>query len=47
MFKALTDSDIIPKTFAPVMNEELNYLMLKESIRKKDSQLGDNERDKK
>ena len=44
IFKALIDSDICPKEFTLGINEEQNYLRLKESFRIKDNQLGDIER---
>ena len=44
--KALIDSDISHEELRLVIKEEQNYLRLKESIQKKDSQLGDIERDR-
>ena len=44
--KALIDSDISHEELRLVIKEEQNYLRLKESIQKKDSQLDDIERDR-
>ena len=43
--KALINSDVSHEEFTLVINEEPNYLRLKESIKTKDSQLDDPEGD--
>ena len=42
--KELIDSDISHEEFTLVINEEQSYLKLKQSIRTKESQIGDIER---
>ena len=44
--KVLIDSGISHEEFTLVINEEQNYFRLKESIRSKDDQLSDIERDR-
>ena len=44
--KALIDYNISHEEITPVINEEQNYFRLKESIRAKDDQLSDIERDR-
>ena len=46
IFKALIDSDNSKKRFMLVIDEDQNYLILKENIRIKDSQLGEIERNR-
>ena len=46
MSKALMDSDMSHEKFTLVINEKQNFLRLKESIKRKDSQLGDIKRDR-
>ena len=46
MSKALMDSDMSHEEFTLVINEKQNFLRLKESIKRKDSQLGDIKRDR-
>ena len=46
IFNALINSDINHEKFTLVVNEEENYPRPKESIRTKDSQLDDIERDR-
>ena len=46
IYKAQIDSDISHEEFTLVINEEKKYLRLKESIRTKDCQQGDIERNR-
>ena len=46
MSKALMDSDMSHEEFTLVINEKQNFLRLKESIKRKGSQLGDIKRDR-
>ena len=46
MSKALMDSDMSHEEFMLVINEKQNFLRLKETIKRKDSQLGDIKRDR-